>query len=648
MSEDTSRYSIRKKTNNKFYINKKNNKFYIRKDGVFIPVDCVISYGADQYDSNSANYLEIANWGNNIKISSVGTNGNSSFFETYDQNGNVWEWTEGSIFGGDIGSRKVLRGGGYGTKLERYLRRGYRSGPDKNGQGDPTDKLLSPDHSIRSGFRVCCLVSESSNSSNFKIVEHLNNPVDVTGFGSVNYAYRISKYLVTNDEYVQFLNSVASTDPYGLFDTSNDTFYGITRSGNSGNYTYAVKSDMGNKPVVRVSWFMAARYCNWLHNNTLNITETGSYDLNGITSFDGLNDAQIASLVKMPGAKYWIPTENEWFKAAYYKPDLTNIKSSSAGGITVSLNSTGSDILPGNSGRDNNWQVVALPNSIESSETLPYSSYVLDTIPSVWLGQSMHLANVEERANGFRNALWITPSSTYDAFYNNLTYNVIFSGNINASDSGNAYVSFSSWGDNKVEFYLGGDIIGTNTENPTINNGIKIFNPGSSPSVGGGIFSGVYPVVSGNNPIFAVVTDFAPGGAVGLLVSNLTIDYVPFATQYETAPCSVKTLSNGDGVGSDFVCLTGTETDISFSQNPNDSLVVFFNNPLNNDDIIYFTQETNLPTNILPYYPYRVVNREISAFQIASSKNLSCDPIVFDGVPNGTNKILYNGQIVEC
>jgi sulfatase modifying factor 1 len=40
-----------------------------------------------------------------------------------------------------------------------------------------------------------------------------------TGYGSVSYAYRISKYEVTNAQYAEFLNAVASSNDFaGLYD----------------------------------------------------------------------------------------------------------------------------------------------------------------------------------------------------------------------------------------------------------------------------------------------------------------------------------------------------------------------------------------------------------------------------------------------
>jgi hypothetical protein len=92
---------------------------------------------------------------------------------------------------------------------------------------------------------------------------------------------------------------------------------GINRSGSSGSYTYTVKTNYGNKPVNWVSWFDCARYCNWLHNGkptgaqNNSTTEDGAYTLNGAISGN--------AVAKNAGAKYHIPTENEWYKAAYYK-----------------------------------------------------------------------------------------------------------------------------------------------------------------------------------------------------------------------------------------------------------------------------------------------------------------------------------------
>ena len=64
-----------------------------------------------------------------------------------------------------------------------------------------------------------------------------------TGYGSVSYVYQIGEYDVTVGQYCQFLNAVAKTDSYGLYNSNMATDYatiGIARSGSSGSYSYSV------------------------------------------------------------------------------------------------------------------------------------------------------------------------------------------------------------------------------------------------------------------------------------------------------------------------------------------------------------------------------------------------------------------------
>lgn len=138
-------------------------------------------------------------------------------------------------------------------------------------------------------------------------------------YGAVPYEYRIGKYEVTNDQFAAFLNSVASNgDTYEIyepFQMGGAHYGGILRSGGGGNYVYTVKPNMGNKPVGGVNNGAARRFVNWLHNGQPNgnqvpgVTETGVYDLTGA-------NWQTRSL----DATWFLPTENEWYKAAYHYP----------------------------------------------------------------------------------------------------------------------------------------------------------------------------------------------------------------------------------------------------------------------------------------------------------------------------------------
>ena len=151
-----------------------------------------------------------------------------------------------------------------------------------------------------------------------------NDPHYGTGYGDVAYVYNIGKFEVTTGQYTEFLNAVASVDTYGLYNANmwSDT-YGckIGRAGPAGSYTYSVAADRANRPVNFVSWGDAARFSNWLHNGQpaggqdLATTEDGAYFLNGATS-----DVELVAVSRKSEARYVIPSENEWYKAAYYDP----------------------------------------------------------------------------------------------------------------------------------------------------------------------------------------------------------------------------------------------------------------------------------------------------------------------------------------
>lgn len=145
-----------------------------------------------------------------------------------------------------------------------------------------------------------------------------------TGYGSVGVVYRIGKYEVTNSQYTEFLNAVASTDTYALYNTRMgdpplpfEIAGGITRSGTSGSYSYSAIAGRENMPVNFVSFYDALRFANWLHNGQ----PTGAQD--GTTTEDGaytITAQGIAdnSITRNPEATVFLTSEDEWYKAAYH------------------------------------------------------------------------------------------------------------------------------------------------------------------------------------------------------------------------------------------------------------------------------------------------------------------------------------------
>jgi sulfatase modifying factor 1 len=151
-------------------------------------------------------------------------------------------------------------------------------------------------------------------------VGHAGNVADTTndpvGYGAVAYAYQIGKYEVTNAQYGAFLNAVDSSGA-----NANGVYNSLMGSNSRGGITYTpdavsgakytIRTSMGDKPVNFVSWYDSARFTNWMNNGQgTGSTETGAYTLSG-------NEGIITKNV---GATVYIPSEDEWYKAAYYDP----------------------------------------------------------------------------------------------------------------------------------------------------------------------------------------------------------------------------------------------------------------------------------------------------------------------------------------
>ena len=176
------------------------------------------------------------------------------------------------------------------------------------------------------------------------------NDTGGSGIGRVDYSYQIGKYDVTIGQYTEFLNAVAKTDTYSLYNTSMATdlnVAGIARAGSSGSYTYSV-INRSNRPITYVNWWDSARFSNWMANGqptgaqSSTTTENGAYNVNGETtgSAPGRNTVNPNTSA---APTFYIPTVNEWYKAAYYSPEKGG-----PGSPGYYAYATQSDTAPGN------------------------------------------------------------------------------------------------------------------------------------------------------------------------------------------------------------------------------------------------------------------------------------------------------------
>jgi formylglycine-generating enzyme required for sulfatase activity len=139
------------------------------------------------------------------------------------------------------------------------------------------------------------------------------------GVGRVDYEFRITSTEVTTSQWWEFArlyqHFIDPNDGTGRHALEGRQLFTLL----DGSLFYDPRS--ANRPV-ETSWYMAARYVNWLHNGQgtdQESFETGVYDTSTFTrNPDGtVNDQQVRSA----GSLYFLPSENEIRKAAYYDPN---------------------------------------------------------------------------------------------------------------------------------------------------------------------------------------------------------------------------------------------------------------------------------------------------------------------------------------
>lgn len=216
----------------------------------------------------------------------------------------------------------------------------------------PLLKFLSPRNLLLIFFISSSLLHAQLTSSanktlqslNFKpltfvSVDDLNNEADSeTGFGAVTKNFQIGTYQVTAAQYALFLNAVASKENrYHLYDErmTSDPDVACLSYNPVGKPHYKPIPGREDFPITYVDLFCAVRFCNWISNGCpwtdstaltpdaiKAITETGAYTIHT----DQMKKERVAQWIEaMPEAPFFIPNENQWYKAAYYHHDTGKI-----------------------------------------------------------------------------------------------------------------------------------------------------------------------------------------------------------------------------------------------------------------------------------------------------------------------------------
>lgn len=132
------------------------------------------------------------------------------------------------------------------------------------------------------------------------------NEADNTGnpspVGRVDYVYNLGKYEISRD----MVTKANAAGGFGI------TLQDMTPYGGNGL----------NRPATGISWFEAAQFVNWLntskgHQAAYNFDSNGNFQLWGIGQYNYINP------YRHKDAYYFLPSLNEWYKAAYGSPDGT-------------------------------------------------------------------------------------------------------------------------------------------------------------------------------------------------------------------------------------------------------------------------------------------------------------------------------------
>ncbi len=160
----------------------------------------------------------------------------------------------------------------------------------------------------------------------FVTIGNPGNTADDTGSpnpaGAVGYEYGIGKFEVSEDMITKYNAN---------FGTLNNLVITKDTRGTA-------------KPATSVSWNEAARFVNWLNTSTGGVVAYNYADGNIATNLtpwtvsDNL-DYDSSNPYRSIRAKYFLPSYNEWYKAAYYDPNK-------AGGAGYWDYATGSDSAP--------------------------------------------------------------------------------------------------------------------------------------------------------------------------------------------------------------------------------------------------------------------------------------------------------------
>ena len=137
----------------------------------------------------------------------------------------------------------------------------------------------------------------------FVSISQTNNTADTNGYGAVPYNYRVGRYEISQLQ-------VTKATQIGMANVS------------AGAWT-------GSQPAADITWYEAAAFVNFLNTNlgktaAYNLTFSNSQWTMAVWSSEQAWTAGGTNLYRHKDAFYFLPSESEWYKAAYFNPAGSN------------------------------------------------------------------------------------------------------------------------------------------------------------------------------------------------------------------------------------------------------------------------------------------------------------------------------------
>jgi formylglycine-generating enzyme required for sulfatase activity len=229
----------------------------------------------------------------------------------------------------------------------------------------------------------------------FVNIGNAGNAANTTGYGAVPYEYRVGTYEISQ-------NAIDKATASGMSNVTAGAF-------------------IGNQPAADISWFEAAAFVNWLNTST---GKTAAYDLawDGATwwpmnlwSSEQAWTAGGTNLFRHKDAFYFLPSENEWYKSAYFNPGGSNYflyptASDTAPTVVASGTNAGTAVYDG---------VVSVPAIVDSAGGLsPYGT--MGQGGNVWEWNESAFDGTNNSAyegRAVRGGFWNVPESVLRSSY---------------------------------------------------------------------------------------------------------------------------------------------------------------------------------------------------------------------------------------